>query len=268
MEFGAYLEHSGRSAATVKTYEDKVSAFRVWLGDRPFAVESVKAYQDYLVDRYSSSGVIQRMAAIRAYGQWQVDEGKIEFNPAASVKSVRVAKQQHAPDVLTKAELQAFCMAVRTGGNLRDIAIIETMLRTGVRIGELVNLRWRDIDFERQTVVVRRGKGGKTRKIAPDPELFRLLTAWKNYAQGETVFPVVADTVAKMMKRYAKAAGVEKNVHPHLFRHQFATELLRYQGADLVTVASVLGHSSVNTTMVYTMPTEEEQRAKMRGMYD
>lgn len=267
MEFSVYLDRSGKSAETVDTYTKRVSAFLLWLGSRPFDVDGVKAYQDYAVANYSSSSVIQRMAAIRAYGQWLVDEGKAPYNPAASVKSVRIAKQQHAPDVLNHDQLTAFCAEVRGSGNLRDIAIVETMLRTGVRIGELVNLRWKDIDFEKKTVTVRRGKGGKTRKIAPDPELFRLLGAWKMYARDDQVFPLAKDTIAKMLKRYAAKAGIDANMHPHLMRHQFATELLRYKGMDLVGVAAVLGHSSVNTTMVYTMPTEEEQRAKMRDMY-
>ncbi len=160
--------------------------------------------------------------------------------------------------------------------DLRDSAIMEFMYATGMRLREIEGLSIKDIDFSSQTVRVR-GKGGKIRILPISNIALRKLTAYfeerkrkgERFSMDTPLFlnrqgkRLTARSISRIVKKRAKKTGFFKNIHPHMFRHSFATHLLN-GGADLRVVQELLGHSSLSTTQIYTHIT----KTRLREIYD
>lgn len=159
---------------------------------------------------------------------------------------------------------------------LRDKAILETLFSTGLRVSELVNLDRRQVNLERGEFMIR-GKGDKERivflsnsakeaiseylkkrKDSYQPLFIHIGGAQDKYEEGEYM-RLTARSVQRLIKKYAKLAGITKEVTPHVMRHSFATDLL-INGADIRSVQSMLGHSSITTTQIYTHITDKQLR--------
>lgn len=169
--------------------------------------------------------------------------------------------QRYPAEVLSRREVEALlgaCGNSRTGR--RDRAILAVLWRGGLRISEALSLERRDVDFERGTVRIRCGKGAKSRTVGLDGLAASAIGAWLAVrpAGGSRVFcalsdplrPVNAEHVRNKLKRLAARAGLERRVHPHMLRHTFACELVE-EGADVVIVRDLLGHSSLSVTDAY-----------------
>lgn len=142
----------------------------------------------------------------------------------------------------------------------RNHAMVLTMLRTGLRVGEAVALRWEHADFRTRRLIVREGKGRKDRVLYFDEEVREAITEWRGRALDSPFMfstlkggPMCATYARQFVKQAARKAGIAEweRVSPHTLRHSFATELLRETG-NLRLVQVALGHSSVSTTQRYT----------------
>ena len=210
--------------------------------------------------------VRRKLAALRSFYRHLQREGAVADNPFSSLRGPR--KATTLPKVFSVGDVESFLAqpgkefaAGRIGERefLRDSALFETLYSTGCRIGEVVPLRWSDVDFARGTAIVT-GKGSKDRLVILGPKaldaLGRLRGASAADADG-AVFaspagkPVSPRLVERRMKRYLVEAGLPADLTPHKLRHSFATHLLD-AGADLRSVQEMLGHSSLSTTQVYT----------------
>jgi site-specific recombinase XerD len=159
---------------------------------------------------------------------------------------------------------------------LRDKAILETLFSTGLRVSELINLDRRQVNLERGEFMIR-GKGDKERivflsdsakdavseytkkrKDSYQPLFIHVGGVQDKYEDGEYM-RLTARSVQRMIKKYAKMVGIIKEVTPHILRHSFATDLL-INGADIRSVQSMLGHSSITTTQIYTHITDKQLR--------
>ncbi|MEI7690658.1 MAG: site-specific tyrosine recombinase/integron integrase [bacterium] len=159
---------------------------------------------------------------------------------------------------------------------LRDKAILETLFSTGLRVAELVGLDRKKINLERGEFMVR-GKGNKDRVVflsdSAKDSICEYVKARKdtfeplfihhgglkdNYEDGEYM-RLTARSIQRLIKKYAKMVGITKDVTPHVIRHSFATDLL-INGADIRSVQSMLGHSSITTTQIYTHVTDKQLR--------
>jgi site-specific recombinase XerD len=154
---------------------------------------------------------------------------------------------------------------------LRDKAILELLFSTGLRVSELANLKRTDINLKKDEFSVR-GKGGKIRPIftsesareairtyiarRADPEPALFVSIPKNKTALTQLTP---RSIERMIKKYAVQAGITKKITPHTLRHSFATDLL-INGADIRSVQSMLGHSSITTTQIYTHITDRQLR--------
>ncbi len=141
----------------------------------------------------------------------------------------------------------------------RDIAILELLFSTGLRVSELCSLP-NDIDLKDGEISIR-GKGGKVRVVfLTDDALTAVKEYKKNYLDNnnmvnDKMFPVTPRTVERIIKKYAIMAGISKKITPHILRHSFATNLLK-NGADIRSVQAMLGHSDISTTQIYTHVTD------------
>lgn len=163
-------------------------------------------------------------------------------------------------EFLTPEELERLMAApvtVKPNG-LRDKALLETFFSTGLRLAELAGLKIRDIDLTTGEFSVR-GKGGKVRLVFLSAIARRWLGDYleSRHDDNQNLFPVSMRQIERLVDKYARKAGIVKKVHPHTLRHSLATDLLQ-AGADLRSVQTLLGHSSITTTQIYTHVTNQQ----------
>ena len=185
-------------------------------------------------------------------------------------------QDRHLPHFLSVEEATRLVQAPVGGGlaALRDRAILETLYSTGLRVSELVGLRQRDLDLISQTMRVM-GKGKKERLVPVGSYSVRAIRDYLKALgrDGESADgPIFRNrlrgrltdrSVRRILNHYILQAGIHQKISPHALRHSFATHLLD-RGADLRSVQELLGHSSLNTTQVYTHVTTE----RMKKVYE
>jgi site-specific recombinase XerD len=142
----------------------------------------------------------------------------------------------------------------------RNYLIMALMLKTGLRLSEVINLRLKDIDFKNGDLYVRQGKGSRDRKLYIRPEITSAIEKWLSWRKVKSPYvftPLSTNTklkpryIQKFVKRYSTRAGINKNIHPHTLRHTFASDLYR-ETKNLVLVQKALGHADISTTTIYT----------------
>lgn len=155
---------------------------------------------------------------------------------------------------------------------IRDAAIIRLMTNAGLRSMEVLKLKVDDVDLDDGKVFIRQGKGSKDRIIWIGNEDLQILKKWISL-KPESVYmfttlkgkAIMGRYLRAMVKRRALKAGIKKDVHPHLLRHSFATDLLR-RSRNIRLVQKALGHSSLSTTMIYTHIYDEELSDAMKSL--
>lgn len=175
------------------------------------------------------------------------------------------------PDSLSSDDQAALLNVIgrRYASNVRNHTLVALMLATGLRCAEALALRWDDIDLQTGEVRVRQGKGGKDRIVWSNVRVLDLLHDWRQRSPHALVFPtkdggpLSSRYVRASVKQYGKRAGIKLDVHPHLLRHTFATELYR-RTKDIRLVQRALGHADVRHTQIYTHVSDAELQAAMR----
>lgn len=272
-----YLKSSTKeySKCTLKTYKINVAKFIQWIKERynendPCAVTllDIREYQDYLINirKYAPAGVQQRIMSVLSYCRFLYVKRYLKTDVTVNFKLIKVQSMGTAPKAPSNNEVNKFKREVYKKNNLRDIAIIEMFLNTGIRANELINLEIQDISIsDRKGVVhVRQGKRKKYRDIPLNQDVRESLNNYiKKFNPQKKLWigqrgVLTQDAVNKMIKRYAKKVKLETKIHPHAFRHYFAIRLLRYKKVDIAIVSNLLGHDNVNTTQIYVKPTFED----------
>lgn len=268
-----FLDHlryvRGRSRETVRSYRSDLLDFiaflrGTWPDLRPDEIGHLhlRIYLGALAKKgLKKSSMARRLSALRTFFRWLKGEGIVGANPARAVATPKYSKA--LPRFLTEEEASRLVEA--PGGDdlvgLRDRAIFELLYSTGIRVGELVKLRVRDVNFDEALLRVM-GKGGKERVVPIGETALRALEAYLREREragqrGEALFlnrmgkPLSARWVQKVIKAYALRGRIGKPVSPHLLRHTFATHLLE-RGADLRAIQELLGHARLSTTQRYT----------------
>jgi integrase/recombinase XerC len=214
----------------------------------------------------SPRSIQRRLSAIRSFAEWLIGAGELTMNPAVDVRAPKAAKRlPHTMDVDQMSRLLSD--APKDGAadptlDARDHAIMELLYSSGLRLAELIGLDLLDIDLNDRTVRVV-GKGSKERIVPVGKQAVTALQIWLGERaklaamdssalfvgrNGERLTP---RAVQLRVARWAKRQGVGVHVHPHLFRHSFATHLLE-SSQNLRGVQELLGHANISTTQVYT----------------
>ena len=220
------------------------------------------------------SSITRRVVSIRAFTYWGARNGWLERDIGREL--VAPKPERHLPEVLdvdsaslTLEALQTRANEERTPESIRDIAIVETLYGSGIRVSELTGLNLEDIDRDRYTLRVI-GKGNKERIVPIGIPAMRALEMWiaegrsklTDFATERALFVgsrgkrIDQRVVREIVYLATEALGANKRVGPHALRHSAATHLLE-GGADLRTVQEILGHSSLSTTQIYTHVSEE-----------
>jgi integrase/recombinase XerD len=207
----------------------------------------------------------QRLLAVRAFYKWAARQRHVLHNPASEIELPKAERRLPRPALtVAEAELVLAQPGLDDPPGVRDRAILEVLYSTGIRRAELANLAVHDIDHERQTLLVRQGKGRKDRLVPVGDRALAwagkyLAEVRPKLAAGDddgTLFlagdgtPFTLDSLTRLAAGYVKASGVPKSGACHLFRHTMATLMLE-GGADIRYIQAMLGHAEMSTTQIY-----------------
>jgi integrase/recombinase XerC len=283
--FIQYLElELGRSANTAKAYrkdlEDLVE-FVVGRGCNELGDVGIMELRGWLADQrnhgLTSATIARRATAARTFFAWATHNGHLTEDPASALVIPKVSKK--LPNVLQQNQATQIMQraATRADDNspehIRDLAILEMMYATGIRVGELVGLDINDIDQSRRTIRVT-GKGSKQRVVPFGSKADQTLTNYlktvrkslANENSGQAVFlgsrgkRIDQRVVRKMVTEVLATLEGVPDLSPHGFRHSAATHLIE-GGADIRAVQEMLGHASLSTTQLYTHVSMDRLRA-------
>ncbi len=214
--------------------------------------QDVKLFLAENMENRASTSVILFLSSIKfAYSSL------LQKDPTTGIK--RPKNQKKIPIVLTKQEVQNLFNSAQT---TKSKLILQLLYSSGLRVSEIVNLKPNDFDFEENTGWVRQGKGKKDRlfliskKISKKIQKFIKKHSDWNYLFSKTK-PLTTRNIQKIVQLTTQKAGIQKNVHPHTLRHSFATHLLD-AGVDIRKIQTLLGHSSIATTQIYTHISTEQ----------
>jgi site-specific recombinase XerD len=252
-EYLLKLELKRYANATVKTYVTYFEMFINHYKDRELMTldeSDIRTFLQHLIQRnVSNSYLNQVINAIKFY--YEVVLGM----PNRFYDIERPRKEHKLPTVISKEEVRAI---LENTNNIKHRCIVALLYGSGLRRGELLNLKLSDIDSKRMLVRVADGKGRKDRLTLLSQTALKDLRIyyreWKprNYLfEGRKDSKYSAESVVMIVKRAAKKAGITQNVSPHVLRHSFATHLLE-SGVDLRQIQVLLGHGSSKTTEIYT----------------
>ncbi|MBR5655754.1 MAG: site-specific tyrosine recombinase XerD [Prevotella sp.] len=204
------------------------------------------------------------LSGVRSFYRYLLLDGYIDTDPTELLESPRLG--EHLPEVLSTEEVDQLedSIDLSTSEGHRNRAIIEVLFSCGLRVSELVNLKYSDLYLEEGYIRVL-GKGSKERLVPISERAIHELANWKSVRNLMVIRPGEEDYVFLnrrgahltrtmiliMIKRQAEAAGIQKTISPHTLRHSFATALLE-GGADLRVIQALLGHESIGTTEIYT----------------
>jgi integrase/recombinase XerC len=276
---GALKKASRAAENTVTNYRRDLLAFRGFLLERAailgkrvdeidvasITADHVRSYLAELMKNKAARATVQRrLSAIKAFFRYR----ETTIGAASPARTIRSPKnERRLPSILQEDEVRRLLEVASspddsTPASIRDRAIFETLYSSGLRVGELVGLNWRDIDEELGMVLVRAGKGNKDRLVPLGEPALDALKKWKTAMPiaWEHDGPVITNlrggrlttrSVEMILQRRIEAAGLTAGVTPHGLRHSFATHMLG-NGADLRSIQEMLGHASLATTQRYT----------------
>lgn len=266
---GEFLEERRRenvSEHTIRNYGVDLAQFVEYFREAPaeWTQQNLRGWVAWLHDRKLAAVSIRRkIAAVRSFFQFQMKEERIGFNPAKLLRTPKTPKK--LPRVMTEEQANALVDGVASNRldrpfPARDRAIFEILYGCGLRISELCGLNLADLDLTEGWMLVR-GKGRKERQV---PLGQTALASLKTYLEAreaarEEVAVFVNFRGTRLQPRgargivaqYARLLAGDPSIHPHSFRHAFATHLLA-DGADLRAIQELLGHASLSTTQKYT----------------
>ena len=265
VEIKAFLDYlkfeKGNSDNTIKSYNIDLKNFFDYLEKniKEVNTEDIYEYIEYLKGKYVYNTVIRKVSCIKSLFKFCYMEKLIDKDPSNKIKNLN--KEKRLPEILTLEEIKKIINSFdHTPENRRNQMICKMLIATGARISEILNLEIKNVentDFEFVKVF---GKGSKYRYIPIYPELENELKEYINVYRSQLkssvgsflLFPGIRrENFWKVLNKNALNVGIEKKIHPHLFRHSTATLLLE-NGADIRMVQEILGHASIKTTEIYT----------------
>ena len=255
---------------TIAAYGRDMQRFVAWVGKQRLSDLEINDLSDYVGtlgnEGLAPASIARNIVAIRTFYKYLQLEGIVRENPAELLATQKM--WQRIPGVLSTREVEAFLRAPKKTDSFwqRDVAMLEVLYATGCRASEVCSLRVRDLSLAERHLRCE-GKGGKQRMVPIGTRAIEAINLYCEQLRGklaarsphppEELFlsrsgrPMDRIQLWRLVKLYAKRAGIDSNISPHSLRHSFATHLLA-GGADLRLVQEMLGHASIQTTQIYT----------------
>lgn len=264
------LMERGLSANTIDAYMRDLKKLSIYLEKNNLALKDIKTehIENLLADLYDQKIVARSIARIlsglKSFFNYLELDGYIDINPTALIDSPQVGLK--LPVTLSIEEIDSILevIDVSTPEGTRNYAVIETLYSCGLRVSELVNLKFSDLFFKEGFIRVR-GKGNKQRLVPISEIAIQKIENYLHYrakinvkkgnedilflsARGTAISRI---TIFHYVRKYSEEAGIEKEISPHVLRHSFATHLLE-RGANIRVIQEMMGHEKISTTEIYT----------------
>lgn len=281
----SYLEyceyHKNLDIKTLKAYSIDLHQFNNYISNKDFSSKiSLSQYITEVHKLYKPKTIKRKIASVKAFYHYLQYEEVLNTNPFNKI-DIKFREPQRLPKTIPFQTIQTFIKTIysqrdksRTSFQqktiLRDIAVIELLFATGVRISELCSLHPVDIDFNTYNILIY-GKGSKERLIQlGNTKVIQALINYKEAFQEEILSSgyffvnrlnkrLSEQSVRYMINRYVEIAALDLHITPHMFRHSFATLLLE-EDVDIRYIQKMLGHSSITTTEIYTHVSMNKQK--------
>lgn len=284
----AFLSHLQReyrySENTIAAYRNDLGQFLEYVESHSGAKleewaavseDDIEAYLSYMKHKdqpYASSTIARKVAAIKSFYNYLTAQGLVDDNPTIDIDSPKVKKR--LPQTLTIAEVDRLLEAPRSGAspkNLRDVALLNILYETGMRVTEVVSIQLDDVNL-RQALLLSPTRQGEDREIPLEESTKQLLTEYlaegrpllaKNNGERALFLNHRGEKLTRqglwlIIKGYAKQAGLNTEVTPHTLRHSFAVHRLS-KGSSLEDIRHLLGHANISTTQIYTQMEHSEE---------
>ncbi len=272
-EYQKGLDHK-----TLKAYRIDLTQFAAFLaqGEMPLNREGVTAYIGSLHQGYKPRSIRRKVASVKAFCGYLEYEGMLEENPFTKLR-LKLEPPLILPRTIPMSDIESILAAAyrikkEASGNapLRDVAVLEMLFATGIRVSELCALLPGDVRLNEGEIKIY-GKGAKERFVQiANPSVLQVLqeyrTVFSNLIEQAGAFfvnrlchPLSGQSVRGIVRKYAQLAGIGQRITPHMFRHSFATLLLE-EDVDIRYIQRLLGHSSIVTTQIYTHVAGKKQR--------
>jgi len=262
----------GLSINTVESYRHDLERYAIFLFNNRIetfndvTTENITNFIYLLAELgLTSSSRSRNLSSIKSFHKFLYSSGKTNQDPSLIIEQPKQGRK--LPETLSYEQISLIIEVpdINKPGGLRDRAILEVMYACGLRVSELINLKQRDIIVDAEIIRVF-GKGSKERIVPIGSSALQWIDEYKHKARplfirtGETEDLIFLNqrgkgltrmAIWKLVDKSAREAGIGFKVHPHMFRHSFATHLLE-GGADLRAVQEMLGHSDISTTQIYT----------------
>lgn len=269
-----FLKYQGSvrnmSVHTIRAYRADLNAYVSWATRNEVhplgpTHRELRGYLGELdAARYARSTIARKMACLRSFFGYLVEQGDIEVDPTVMLSNPKQGRR--LPRVVSTADVERLIDTpdITDPVGLRDSTLLELLYASGMRVSELCSLTASNVNLRAHFATVL-GKGSKERIVPLHPLACSKLTTWLRDGRPtmdpkpevHTLFVstrgnrLSEDAVRRIVRHYAKVAGIEGDLSPHGLRHTFATDLLN-EGADLRTVQELLGHANLSTTQIYT----------------
>jgi integrase/recombinase XerD len=270
------LIERGVARNTLEAYKRDLHRFFLFLNEK--GLTEIEAVTQAIIIEYltlikkeglSANSMNRALAALRGFYKYLLKEKKVGESPLVNIELSKV--WMRLPDTISKEEM-AFLLTRPGDGTkaaLRDTAMMELLYATGIRVSELIAMTMNSINWQVGYLIVM-GKGSKERIVPIGKKAYDCTRRYVDEARPKLMRQKNTDVLFltrfgkgftrqgfwKIVSHYVKEAGMQKNIHPHTFRHSFASHLLE-GGADLRTVQVMLGHADISTTQIYTHITRE-----------
>jgi integrase/recombinase XerD len=278
-EFLGYIQvEKGLSPNTLSSYRRDLARLESWAQQRHRALPELarKDLREWIArlsrDGLAPSSISRAVSAARGFFRFLMLDGHIKRHPAEDLDTPQ--RFAYLPRFLSEQEMELLLAApdISTDIGVRDRAMLELMYATGLRVSELVSLKFADVDMHGGLIVCQ-GKGSKQRRVPIGKSAIHWLqryvavrAAWGHAHKPQLFLDrgrlLTRQSAWKIIKSHAARAGLQE-VSPHTLRHSFATHLLQ-RGADSRSVQALLGHSDISTTQIYTHITDRH----LRSSYD
>ena len=278
-EFIKYLEvQKNYSPNTILNYRKDLDEYYDFLNDNNYSFNDMdyKKCTNYLLfldkKNLNKTSISRRLSSLRTFYKYLVLNSFLETNPFNLVSSPK--KEKRMPKFINYSSIDEIFNVpnIKTKEGQREKVILEVLYGAGIRVSELVNIKLKDIDFDKKNILIF-GKGSKERmvsfgEIAYDSMKLFINEGRKVYLEdknseylivGKNELKLTTRRIEQIIDDLIKRTSIKMNITPHMFRHTFATHMLD-QGADLVAVQELLGHESLSSTEIYTHISNEHLR--------
>ena len=266
---------------TIKAYKADLEQFITVIGENNPDKETLNSYLLYLHCMYKQKTVKRKIASVKALFHYLEEEEIIEINPFHKVKT-KFKEEVVLPKIIPRDVIEQLLNHLyrersikeysewRKKIILRDIAIVETLFSTGLRISELCHLQSKYVDLKNGVLCIQ-GKGGKERYLQiGNNDVLSILNVYKKCFEDEIKKhghffvnrygkPLSEQSARNMIHKYADEIQLDINITPHMFRHSFATYLME-EDVNIRYIQKMLGHASITTTEIYTYVTTEKEK--------